>query len=231
MLKALHSPSVSLSMPIVKDSHSLAWNPEAKILLTLSSIGLGVLGITFMLLNLDFSQTTDNNLIESAKAYKVNAIASNFQSLSNKRPSNEQSIDTYTSAIPASPIGHPRQQITDLLGEPTKDSPGYWQNSRALLYQDVVPNKIALGYLTDVDTTDVRQAEISFAGSVDLPTIQQAVRQLLQDQYSTEIENDLNRIYFRTSNLEEFEVNNLTGVVQRNPQNHIYLGIWDREFH
>ncbi len=233
MLKALHCPPVSLSMPIVEDtSRKLSWTPEAKIFLALSSVGLGVLGITFILLNIDFAPTTDSNLIESAKAYKANAIAKNFQSLSNERSSNERSIDTIdTSAIPAFPIGHPRQQIIDLLGEPTKDSPGYWQNSRALLYEDVVPNKIALGYLIDVDTTGVRQAEISFAASVDLPTIQQTVRQLLQDQYSTEIENDLNRIYFRASNLAEFKINNLTGVVQRNPQDHIYLGIWDKEFH
>jgi hypothetical protein len=124
-----------------------------------------------------------------------------------------------------------QQSIIEVLGEPTSNSQGYWPNSRALMYQDVVPKKIALGYLTDTETTKIRQAEIAFAGSVDLLTIKQEVQQLLQDNYSPVIDDYLNQIYFKTSDRHYFVINNLEGVVQRNPEEHIYLGIWDREFH
>ncbi|MEY2858320.1 MAG: hypothetical protein RLZZ74_2633, partial [Cyanobacteriota bacterium] len=87
------------------------------------------------------------------------------------------------------------------------------------------------GYLTDTKTTKVRQAEIAFANSVNLLTIKQEVKQLLQDNYSPVIDDYLNQIYFKTSDRHYFVINNLEGVVQRNPEEHIYLGIWDREFH
>ena len=230
MLKALHSHPVSLSMPVA-DNHSRSPRPpESRLLGVLSFLSIGVLGIVFLLLNIDFSPSADQELVKSARAYKAQSLSKSFESLSAEELTvRRQFINVST--IPASPVGKPRQQITSLLGKPTMESRGYWQNSRALLYQDVVPNKITLGYLTDVDTTDVRQAEITFSSSVDLTTIQQAAKQLLQEQYSAEVEKYINQIYFRTSNLQEFNVNNLKGVVQRNPQEHIYLGIWEQEFH
>jgi hypothetical protein len=53
----------------------------------------------------------------------------------------------------------------------------------------------------------------------------------MQDNYSPEIEHYLEQVYFKTSSGYEFQVNNIEGVVQQNPENHIYLAIWDREFH
>lgn len=230
MLKALHSTPVSLSLPATKEPRKrLARISEAQILLALSVVGTGALAITLALLNIDFPQAADKDFIESARAYKAEEIAKSLEPVPNEPLNHNQATNTPT--IPAFALGNTRQQITNFLGEPTMESPGYWQNSRALLYEDVVPNKITLGYLTDIDTTNVRQAEISFAGSVDLPTIQQAAKQLLQDKYSVEIEHKINQIYSKTSNLQEFQLNNLRGVVQRNPQNHIYLAIWDEEFH
>ena len=94
-----------------------------------------------------------------------------------------------------------------------------------------LPNQLALGYLTDIETNNIRQAEITFAGSVDLLSIKQAAKQLLQEQYSAEIDHYINQIYFKTSDIQEFRVGNLKGVIQRKPQDHIYLAIWDSEFH
>ncbi len=230
MLKALRSPLVSISLPIVNNPPRKSyWTPEVKIFLALSSFGVGVIGIAFLLLNVDFTQLTKKEVDqpaeeESARVYQETLISPNPELLPGK-----SSIDT--SRILPSPIGNSRSQIADFLGEPTWEKPGYWQNSKALLYRDVVPNQLALGYLTDIETNNIRQAEITFAGSVDLLSIKQAAKQLLQEQYSAEIDHYINQIYFKTSDIQEFRVGNLKGVIQRNPQEHIYLAIWDSEFH
>lgn len=228
MLQALHSPLVSISQPVIDDCPRKSyWTPEIKIFLALSSFGVGVIGIAFLLLNIDFTFLANNNFEQSGETDK--AIAQSSKSLENNSSSNKNSIDT--SKILAAPIGTPRKRITDVLGNPTVESRGYWQNSKALLYNDVIPKKVALGYLTDIETTRIRQAEITFAGSVDLLSIQKAAKQLLQEQYSAEVEDQINQIYFKTSNSHEFELKDLKGVVQRNPQEHIYLSIWDQDFH
>ena len=229
MLKALRSPLVSISLPIVNHPPRKSyWTPEVKIFLALSSFGVGVIGIAFLLLNVDFTQLIKKDweqpAEESARVYQETLISPNSKLLSAK-----SSLDT--SRILPSPIGNSRSQIADFLGEPTWEKSGYWQNSKALLYRDVVPNQLALGYLTDIETNNIRQAEITFAGSVDLLSIKQAAKQLLQEQYSAEIDHYINQIYFKTSYIQEFRVGNLKGVIQRNPQEHIYLAIWDSEFH
>jgi serine/threonine-protein kinase len=132
--------------------------------------------------------------------------------------------------VPAFPVGTSRQQITELLGNPTKESKGYWQNSNAILYR-FIPSKIDLGYLLDTETKIVRQTEVSFADSVDLLSIQQAAQRLLLDKYSAEIEHQLNQVYLNNSDRYQFEIGNLEGVIKRNSSNQIYIGIWDSAFH
>ncbi len=233
MLQALHSPLVSISQPVIDDCPRKSyWTPEIKIFLALSSFGIGVIGIAFLLLNVDFTNVdftflANNDYEQSGETNK--AIARSSKSLEDNSSSKKNSIDT--SRILAAPIGIPREKITDVLGNPTMESRGYWQNSKALLYDDVIPKKVALGYLTDIETTRIRQAEITFAGTVDLLSIQQAAKQLLQEQYSAKVEHQINQIYFKTSNLQEFDLKGLKGLVQRNPQEHIYLSIWDQDFH
>ncbi|MEO0014110.1 MAG: hypothetical protein RLZZ535_2499, partial [Cyanobacteriota bacterium] len=65
----------------------------------------------------------------------------------------------------------------------------------------------------------------------ELETIKQQVQQLMQDNYSPEIDRYLNQIYFKISDRHDFKINNIEGVVQQNPEERIYVGIWDREFH
>ena len=132
--------------------------------------------------------------------------------------------------VPAFAVGTSQEQIIDLLGEPNRRSKGYWEDSYAFLYR-FIPSKIDLGYLLDVETNLVRQTEVSFAKSVDLLTIQQAAQRLLADNYSTDIESHLNQIYLNNSDRYQFEIDNLEGVIKRDPKDRIYLGIWDSTFH
>ena len=229
MLNSLHSPPVTLSMPARKKEPQQFFTSEVKIISLLCSMGIGVVGLTYVILNIDFAQFKDDDTDEFARTYQNGTLLTDTLT----SPSTISPTDSFsaTGKIPAFPLGMSEQDLTNLLGEPSVNSRGYWQNSRALLYQDVVPEKIILGYLTDTKTKSVRQAEIAFDRSVDLPTIKLQAQNLLQDNYSLEIEHYIDRIYFKTSARHEFEVDNLKGVVQRNPNDYIYLAIWQKGFH
>ncbi len=179
MLQALPSPPISLSMPIVYGSGKKSYLfSDLKIISALSSLSVGVLGITFVLLNADSS----HRLL--------------------------------------------RRETTD----PAVTVGQFTKNNFEQIYRDFIPNGVDLGYLSDARTQTIRQSEISFADSVDLLTIQHSAQKLLREDYSLAIEQKINQIYFKISDRQEFEINNLSGVVRRNPQNHIYISIWDKDF-
>lgn len=242
MLKALKSPPISLAMPVIEEGQQqfkqfrqfkeLKLTSEAKIASIMSLMSFSVLGLTFLVLNTDFHRFAQKNSDQFVKTFQAEQLSTDTLTPSPKSQLKQLAIlPSTTSKIPSFPLGMTQQSIAEVLGEPTLNSEGYWPNSKALMYQDVVPKQIALGYLTDKDTTKVRQAEIAFAGSVDLLTMKQQVQQLLQDNYSSEIDDYLNQIYFKTSDQHYFAINNIEGVVQRNPEEHIYFGIWDQDFH
>jgi serine/threonine protein kinase len=236
MLQALKSPPIDLTMAVMgteaQKFKQLKFTSEAKIASLLSLLSLGTLGLTFVILNTDFTQFAEDDSDQFVKTFQADRLLTDtLISGSTPQLKDVATQPAITTKIPPFPLGMTQQSIVEVLGEPTSNSKGYWQSSRALMYQDVVPKKIALGYLTDTKTTKVRQAEIAFANSVNLLTIKQEVKQLLQDNYSPVIDDYLNQIYFKTSDRHYFVINNLEGVVQRNPEEHIYLGIWDREFH
>ena len=221
MLKALHSPQIDLALPPAPKAKTRAAS-ELTVVFWLLAISVGVLGAGLAVWRLKL-------------AGDRNSFVTSWQS---DRPIAEELITTNSASAPVSPVrippfplGKSKQVLRETLGKPTMNSKGYWQNSRALLYEDVVPAKIALGYSVDTETAVIRQAEISFASSVDLTTIQLQARQLLQEYYSPEIKKYINRVYFQTSDSHDFQAGDIKGVVQRNPQDHIFIAIWDREFH
>lgn len=75
------------------------------------------------------------------------------------------------STIPGFAPGVEQQVVEATLGEPTKVSKGLW-NTRAVLYEDVVPGQITLGYLFD-PSGRLRQTEASFSQAVELRRCQQ----------------------------------------------------------
>jgi serine/threonine protein kinase len=242
MLKALKSPPISLVISVVEEEQQqlkqfkrfkqLQFTSEAKVASILSFTSFGILGLTFLVLNTDFTQFAQKDSDQFVKTSQAGQLLTDTLTPDPKFQLKQPApLPLNTSKIPSFPLGMTQQSIIEMLGGPTLNSEGYWPNSQALMYQDVLPKQIALGYLTDKDTTKVRQAEIAFASSVDLLTMKQQAKQLLQDNYSSEIDHYLNQIYFKTSNQHYFTINNFKGVVRRNPQEHIYLGIWDQDFH
>ena len=224
MLQALNSPTISLSIPVVDPPAQKNYlTPEIKVISGLFLFGMGVLGIAFVLLNFNFSQLGKEVNDPLAEA-RIEAIAQKYDSLPTAEP-----METWD--IPVFILGDSLQQVTKNLGKPSSESKGYWQNSKALLYRDFGDDRVDLGYLADVQTNKIRQTEMSFAQSVDLATIQQAARRLLQDDYSQEIAQYIEKVYLNHSDRQQFQINDLEGVVQRNPQNHIYFALWDSQFH
>jgi len=88
-----------------------------------------------------------------------------------------------------------------------------------------------LGYLSDKETGKIRQTEITFVESTKLETIHRAVNDLMNDHYSQEIEYQINQVFSRNQEVQEFTSGDLAGVIQRNYLNGIYIGIWDQDFH
>ena len=261
MLRALHSRPVSISERVVDAStHKPLLTSEVKVISSLFLIGLGVLGLAYILLNSslaslferDFAsesaEISQNSSTYSDRQLEVEDKETEYGIQHNDRSGVTEIPQVATSAnkspcyskkscsaieaiyIPAFTVGTLQQEIISSLGEPSLKSKGYWQNSNAFLYR-FIPDRIDLGYLLDVDAKIVRQTEITFAESVDLLTIQQAAQRLLLDNYSPEIEHHLNQIYLNNSDRHEFETDRLEGVIERNSSNHIYLGIWDSAFH
>jgi serine/threonine protein kinase len=252
MLQALFPRSVNISESLITQPKQPSWlTPEVKIVSSLFCLGLGVIGIAFSLLNFDFdglmvkestvittnepelstdrpSQSTVRSSLE--KQGKVN------QKIATVSESTSKSTDSFSPPqaglkIPAFRVGTPQQQVLSLLGKPTLQSKGYWDNSRAFLYQDFVSQQVDLGYLSDVQSQTILQTEVSFAESVEGVEIQEILQQLLMADYSAQIEQKIDLVVSQKSNKQEFAVNNLQGIIQRNSQNHVYVAVWKSGFH
>lgn len=133
--------------------------------------------------------------------------------------------------IPIFSTGVTEADIQSAFGPPNLKSPGYWPNSYGLLYQNIQPNHVDFGFLLDADTQRLRQTEAAFAPSVALKTLKQTLQGMLKDRPPTHITEQLTLIYQRQAQDYAFQVGELKGIIQRNEQDRIYIGVWDADFH
>ncbi|MBD2019105.1 protein kinase [Leptolyngbya sp. FACHB-36] len=129
------------------------------------------------------------------------------------------------------PVGTPESTVRQTLGEPTASAKGFWQNTRAVRYEDYVPGEVSLGYLFDNDTGKLRQTEAAFAQSVGADAMLQALDGMMNSRTSNEIRQGLQRVYDRQANQYSFQSGGLKGVVERNDRDRIYVGVWDADLH
>ena len=127
--------------------------------------------------------------------------------------------------------GTSEEQILEALGEPVWRKKGYWPNSIAWSYEDLVYDDINFGYLFDIKTKRLRQTEIAVPPSTNLETLQNFLNGLLEDNTSEIAEQGLAEVYWRQKKQQTFNVGNLKGIIQRNSQDHIYIGVWEADFH
>ncbi|MGP1384660.1 MAG: serine/threonine protein kinase [Thainema sp.] len=136
-----------------------------------------------------------------------------------------------TDAVPGFPPGTSEEKIKDELGEPQASSPsGYWPNTRSVRYE-VVPDEITLGYIYDRDTAKLRQTEVSFAQSVATSTMLSTLDGMMAGQTPRNVQTALAQIKDRQRQEYPFDAGGLKGVIQRNAQDRIYIGVWDRDLH
>jgi serine/threonine protein kinase, bacterial len=145
---------------------------------------------------------------------------------------NNNSPPRQSSSIPAFAPGTQENYVKQDLGRPTKTSKGVWPNTRAVLYEDYVPGQVDLGYLFDRTSGRLRQTEASFAPSVELPTISSTLEQMLNNNASADIQQALESVYQRQSKRYKFTSgSNLKGVIQRDREDRIYIGVWEADLH
>jgi serine/threonine protein kinase, bacterial len=133
-----------------------------------------------------------------------------------------------TRSVPAFPTGTTQQEITAALGQPNRSSNGLW-NTRAFLYR--LEENVDLGYLFDRNTGILRQTEVSFAQSVPPEVMQQTLQGMLRGKANNDIKQGLQRVRDRQTNRHSFNVGGLRGVIERNQQDRIYIGVWDADLH
>ena len=75
--------------------------------------------------------------------------------------------------------GTSQPKIIQALGEPVWRKPGFWANSIAWSYENIISEGIDLGYIFDSQTNELRQAEIAVPPSTDFSTVRSALNALL----------------------------------------------------
>jgi serine/threonine protein kinase, bacterial len=131
-----------------------------------------------------------------------------------------------TRSIPAFPTGTTQEAVKAALGQPSRDTRGLW-NTRAFLYR--LEENVDLGYLFDRNTGILRQTEVSFAQSVPPEVMQNTLQGMLRGQANNDIKQGLQRVRDRQTNRHSFNVGGLRGVIERNQQDRIYIGVWDAD--
>ncbi|BAZ66081.1 serine/threonine kinase [Fischerella sp. NIES-4106] len=137
--------------------------------------------------------------------------------------------NTNSLSVPAYPTGTSEKTVKSSLGKPAKVSRGLW-NTRAYLYR-LHPNQVDLGYLFDRKSGALRQTEVSFAQSVSPQVMQSTLQGMLGGSASGEINQALQRVYQRQINQYSFSAGGVEGVIQRNSEGQIYIGVWDADLH
>ena len=136
-----------------------------------------------------------------------------------------------TLEIPIFPTGTTKDELREAIGEPSAIQKGYWANSTAWIYKKQADDAIDLGYLFDLDTDRLRQTEVAIAPSVGLATIQDILASLLEGNITPTINQELGKIYSRQTKKYSFKSGNLEGSIELEADGHIYLGVWEQDFH
>ena len=130
--------------------------------------------------------------------------------------------------MPAFPTGTSQDAVKAALGKPSKNTKGLW-NTRAYLYK--LEDNVDLGYLFDQKTGILRQTEIAFAPSVPPEVMQRTLEGMLGCNANSEINQGLQRVRDRQTRRYSFNVGGLKGVIERNQQDRIYIGVLDADLH
>lgn len=136
-----------------------------------------------------------------------------------------------SSPIPVVVVGTSEADLINKLGKPTSESNGYWPDSVALLYQNANSQKADLGYILQKDTREILQTEVSFDPSVDVSVIENTLNGLLKGNMTPVVKQALQEVYQRQTDLRSFNLGDVKGIIQRNSEDKVYIGVWEASFH
>jgi serine/threonine-protein kinase len=154
------------------------------------------------------------------------------QTTTTEARNNNQNSDASRS-VPGFPPGTQQRFVREELGKPTNTTSGLW-NTRAVLYKDVVPDQVDLGYLFDPSSGRLRQTEATFNPSVERDTMSQTLEKMLNGNASPDIQQGLKDVYQGKSNRYRFvsgRDGSLKGTIERNQYNRIYIAVWESDLH
>ncbi|MEM8722628.1 MAG: protein kinase [Cyanobacteria bacterium P01_G01_bin.39] len=169
-------------------------------------------------------------LLEPKVAAPINSQETPINPVAN-RPSMLNNQSNSLVEIPIVATGTSKAELRKVMGEPNAIQQGYWSNSSAWIYKNRANNFIDLGYLFDQNTEKLRQTEVAISPAIDLRTIEDILTSLLQGEMTPSIHRKLETIYYRGDQAYSFKLNNLEGTIKREPDNDIYLGVWEADFH
>ncbi len=132
-------------------------------------------------------------------------------------------------AIPGLPTGTLLSEVEAIWGT-AQVRKGYWPNTEAAIYE-FAPEQITVGYVFDRDSKRVRQSEIAFAQTVEPTMIRQTLSQILGAEANPTIMQGLKRVYQRQTSRYTFRTDSRKGVIERNAQDRIYIGVWEADLH
>jgi serine/threonine protein kinase len=231
MLSALQSPSTIYLMKSDTIDESQSLNPQSRLkfaakpwLLWLVFAGeLAALwfGLTYLIPTPDYRSSISNVWEFSLGESPIVMPNDEFIDLSLKNRPNFPLFATGTSAT----------TILEELGEPITRQPGYWSNSIAWSYKNISASGVDLGYLFDIQTQKLRQTEVAVPPETNLAILQYTLQELILEGKSPSIDTGLQSVYNRQIDRYSFTVGSLEGIVERNSEDRIYIGIWEADFH
>jgi len=129
------------------------------------------------------------------------------------------------------PPGTAESEVKELLGEPTEIiAEGYWPNTRAAIY-DLQPGEITVAYIYDRDTGLVRQSELSVAQSVYDLMVETAINGMLDFRTTKKIKRGWQDVHQGREDSYNFKTGPFKGVIQRQDDDRIYIGVWEDDLH
>lgn len=132
--------------------------------------------------------------------------------------------------IPGFQPGILKKDVLRMLGIPTGTSGGYWPNTRAVFYE-LIPEQVSLGFLFDRRSERIRQTEASFTNNVDSRLILMTLNGMLGCKLNSQIQQGLQQVKTGEFPKYYFKLNDLEGVIEKQKDDRLYIGIWDINLH
>ena len=232
MLSALQSSKATSSL-IPTNTHKFRSKSGAIYFMLGIQLAGVCLGLNYLTSQLD--ERPPINLLDSFQAKLLLPTEDDVEPIDKKtRNSPTKNSLTKNNALQAVIFipGTSQSKILQALGEPVWRKPGFWANSIAWSYEDIISKGIDLGYMFDTQTGKLRQAEIAVPPATNFNTVHSVLDSLLAaEPLPTDLEQGLQAVYRRQKATHDFSVNGLKGIIQRNQEDRIYIAVWEADFH